>query len=82
MINEIPVKLPSKLIINKITTSFDKNFDPLSMNNIFEEAKFEPEPTFENTINNIKDNHLKSITSTSFNLSAITSFDEKLIHLV
>ena len=29
------------------TTSFDKNFDHLSMNNSFEVEKFEPEPTFE-----------------------------------
>ena len=40
VINKIPVKLPSQLLINKIPTSFDKNFDPLSMNNRFEDAKF------------------------------------------
>ena len=57
-------------------TSFDKNFDPLSMKNSFEAAKFEPEPTFEKTINDSKDNHLKSIVSDARNISAITSFGE------
>ena len=33
------------------------------MNIIIEVEMFEPEPTFENTINDIKANHLKSITS-------------------
>ena len=47
------------------------------MNNSFEAEKFEIEPTFENTINDIKDNHLKSINSTAMNTSAITSFDNK-----
>ena len=55
------------------TTSFDKNFDHLSMNNRFEAAKFEPDPTFEKTINEIKSNHLKSITSVDINISSITS---------
>ena len=41
------------------------------MNNRFEAAKFEPEPTFENTINVIKDNHLKNITYIDMNVSAI-----------
>ena len=48
------------------------------MNKSFEAAKFEPDPTFENTINEIKDSHLKSIASVATNLSAITSFDENL----
>ena len=72
VINEIKFKLPSQLLITRITTSFDKNFDLLSVNNIFEAAKFEPEQTFENTINKIKDNHLKRIASTAKNLSDIT----------
>ena len=76
MINEISVKIPSELLITKITTSFDKNFDQLSMNNSFETEKFEPKQIFENTINEIKDNHLKIITSAATNPSAITSFDE------
>ena len=46
------------------------------MNNSFEAEKFEPYPTFEKTINEIKDNHLKSISSAAKNSSAITSFDE------
>ena len=70
------MKLPSQLIINKITTSFDKNFDQLSMNNSSEAAKFALDPTFENTINEIKDNHLKSIASVATNTSAIISFDK------
>ena len=43
------------------------------MNNIFEAAKSEPEPEFEKTINEIKANNLKSITSIIMNISAITS---------
>ena len=61
-----------------MTTFFENNFDQLSINNRFESAEFEPEPTFENTINDIKYNHLKSITSDAMNISAITSFDEKI----
>ena len=53
------------------------------MNSIIEAAKFEPEPTFEKNINEIKYNHLKSITSIVTNLSAIPfnkpySFSEHL----
>ena len=57
-------------------TSFDKKIDPLIMNNSFEAEKIEPEPTFEKTINEIKDNHLKSIASAATNSSAISSFDD------
>ena len=39
------------------------------MNSIIEAAKFEPEPTFENTSNEIKSDHLKSTTSFDMNLS-------------
>ena len=53
-------------------TSFDNNYDPLCVNNSFEAAKFEPEPKFETTLNNIKANHLKSIDSIDINVSAIT----------
>ena len=35
---------------------FDGNFKQLSMNNSIKVEKFEPEPTFENTSNEIKDN--------------------------
>ena len=59
-------------------TYFDETFDPICIKNIFESAKFEPEPTFENTINEIKDNHIKSITSAAMNISAITNFDDKI----
>ena len=55
-------------------TSFDENFDQLSMIIIIEVAKFELEPTSENTINEIKDDHLKIIASTDMNLSCITVF--------
>ena len=53
------------------------------MNSIIEEAKFEPEPISENTINEIKDDHMKIITSVAMNLSAITlnkpsSFSENI----
>ena len=76
MINEISVKVPEKLRITKTTTSFDNNFYQLSINNIFEAAKFEPDPTFENTITKIKENYLKSIASAATNTSAITYFDK------
>ena len=59
-------------------TSFDNNFDLIRINNSFEAAKFEPEPTFKMIINEIKDNHMKSITSAYMNISAITSSDEKI----
>ena len=57
-------------------TIFNKNLKQLSMNSIIEVEKFEREPTFEKTINEIKDNHLKSIASSAMNLSAITLFEE------
>ena len=76
MINEISVKLPSQFLITKITTPFEFFSDQLSMNNSFEAAKFEPGPTFENTINDIKDNLLIIIASASTNPSAIKLFDE------
>ena len=46
------------------------------MNIRIEVAKFEPGPTFENTINEIKDIYLESIASDAMNLSALTYFDE------
>ena len=54
-------------------TSFDANFYPLFINNSFEAAKFELEPTFRKTINEIKADHLKGIASIEMNVSAITS---------
>ena len=59
-------------------TSFDENFDQLSMNRIIEAEKFEPETTFENNINEIKDNNMKIIASAAMNLSDITSFEGKV----
>ena len=86
MINEISFKLPSQLLVHKkhvskIPASFDDNFYQLSMNNRIKAAKFEPEPTFENTINDIKDNHLKIIASATINISAITLFEDNLKQL-
>ena len=43
------------------------------MNNRIGSEKIEPKPKFENTINEIKNNHLKSITYIAMNLSTITS---------
>ena len=54
-------------------TYFDENFDPLCINNSFEAVKLEPETTFENTINEIKDKKLKSITYIYINVSDINS---------
>ena len=71
-INEIKdnhLKTIASAVMNvSATTSFDNKFEQLSMNIISEESKFEPEPTFENTINDIKDNNLKSITSIDINV--------------
>ena len=58
------------------------NFKQLSMNRRIEVAKFEPGPTFEKTINEIKHNHLKIIASTSINISAITSFNDNIEQLI
>ena len=46
------------------------------MNDGFETEKFDPKSKFENTINDIKDIHLKSIASAAMNMSYITSFDK------
>ena len=46
------------------------------MNNSFGAKKIEPETTCENNINEIKDNHLKSIPSAATNPLAITYFEE------
>ena len=51
---------------------FGNNFKQISMNIRFEVENFEPEPTFENTINEIKANHLEIITSIDINVSAVT----------
>ena len=78
MTNEIPVNIPPQFLvqekhISKIPAFLDEIFDQLSINSRTEAAKFKPEPTFENTINDIKENNLKSITSIAMNPLAITS---------
>ena len=54
-------------------TLFGDNIEQIITNSIIEVAKFTPEPTFEKTTNDIKDNHLKNITSIDMNVSSITS---------
>ena len=44
-------------------------------------AKFESGTKFDRTINDIKYNHLKSITSATMNISAITFFDNNFKQL-
>ena len=63
-------------------TFFDNNFKHLSINSSIEVAKLKPEPTFAKTTNEIKYNHLKSIASTTMNLSAITLFVENIEQLI
>ena len=82
MINEISVNLPSKFLISTITKSSDKNLDQLSINNSFEAETFKLDPKFEKTIDKIKDNYLKSVSSNTTNPSAITSFVMNLIRFV
>ena len=55
-----------------------KSYKQLSMNCSVEVETFEPGTTFENTINEIKSNHLKIIASSAMNLSSFTSFDNNL----
>ena len=43
------------------------------MNSISEAEKFEPENKFKKNVDEIKADHMKSITSLDMNLSAITS---------
>ena len=56
--------------------SYDEKIDPLSMNSSSEAATSKPEPSFENTINYIKDNNLKIIPSATTNPSDITSIED------
>ena len=44
------------------------------MNIITEVATLEPVPPFEDTINEIKDNHMKIIASANMNIPATTPF--------
>ena len=64
--------IPSAAMNLSAITSFDENFYPLSINNSYEAEKFETEPTFENTLNNIIADNLKNITYIDMNVSAIT----------
>ena len=59
---------------------FDENFEQLSINIKSDEEKFEPEPTFENNINEIKANNLKSINYLAINISNINFLDGFLKH--
>ena len=59
-------------------TLFDDNYKQLIMNISIEVAKFEPEPNFEKTPNDIKYNHLKSIASAARNLIDITLLGDNL----
>ena len=63
-------------------TLFYMNLEQISINSRIEVTKFEPEPTFEKTINDIKDNHLENISSAATNLSAITLFEENFDQLI
>ena len=77
VIYEISFNFTSKFIvqvknISIFSVSFDKNFEHLSMKSIFEAKIFKPETKFETTFYDIKDNHLKRITSFDMILSSIT----------
>ena len=54
VINKISVNIPSQFLISKIATSFDKNFDQISMNRRIEVDIFEPEPKFEKLLTRSK----------------------------
>ena len=70
--NNLKITASASLNISAITV-FYKNLEQLSINSRIQVEKFEPEPTFEKTINDIKTNNLKSITSIDMNVSSITS---------
>ena len=68
------MKIITPAVMNlSVITSFDEKLYLLSMNNSFEAENFEPEPTFKIYSNEIKVNHLKSITPAATNQSDITS---------
>ena len=83
-VNEIKdnyLKIISSAIMNiSAITLLDGNIEQLSINSIIEVTKIEPEPTFENIFNEIKDNHLKSTTSIDINVKDITS--KTILHLL
>ena len=51
-------------------TSYEESFYLMFMNNSFKAEIFKTEPIFENTLNEIKSDHLKNITSVEMNVSA------------
>ena len=63
-------------------TLFDGKFKQLIMNSRIELAKLEPEPTYEKTINDIKDDCLELINSSDMNLSYINSFDNNFDQII
>ena len=69
--NHLKIIASSAMNLSAITL-FNDNFKQLSMKITIEVAKFEPGPTPEKTINEIKSNHLKIIASAAMNVSAIT----------
>ena len=78
--NHLKIIASSAMNLSAITL-FNDNFKQLSMKITIEVAKFEPGPTPEKTINEIKDNNMKSITSGAMNLSDITLIDENIKQL-
>ena len=70
--NRMKITASATMNISDITLS-DNNFKQISMNSRIDVAKSEPETIFENTIIDIKANHLKWIAPTEMNISAITS---------
>ena len=82
-LNETSVNISTQFIVqenNNISASLDNNFEHISVNSRIEATKFEPETTFEITINNVKYNRLKIITSIDMNLSDITSKKRSLFY--
>ena len=74
-LNETSVNISTQFIVqenNNISASLDNNFEHISVNSRIEATKFEPETTFEITINDVKYNRLKIITSLDINISSIT----------
>ena len=76
MINDTPNKFLPQFIVQakylfKITTSFDKKFEQISLNIRVEDTKSKPETTFEKNIDEIKADHKKMITSLDMNILSI-----------
>ena len=71
---------PAAMSLSAIT-SFGIFFEQLSMKNSIKVTKFESDQTFGKDINDIKDNYLKSISSSAMNISSITLLDNNLEQL-